>query len=349
MVMKSSLIKNIFLEIKKLKEQNPDPNSTVPPADSSETNIPTPETSSPAPAEPTSDVSASAQLPPSDMSSTDMSSPGAVGSDSTVSPPSEPATEPESGEENQSSDGEEGTEEDTNQVPPGQPPVDLSNPTGAVVDYIKDLKSKTIDSNTIVKAAKAGIQSNFANVQDAESIINDLKNPNYIDIARKLELFITGKITENTRKGSKNMKVSKQEIRELVREAVKANMKPVKKEVALSGEQFEKIVRNAVIRKLNEGAIFDKRRSIISQERSSIENQLLSTDIREMAIDLFEKICQKAGLDADSLTPEAMQFVEAELDRMLTSAQELSNKLIQVAAVVKTAASGASKSEEGQG
>jgi hypothetical protein len=44
-----------------------------------------------------------------------------------------------------------------------------------------------------------------------------------------------------------------------------------------------------------------------------------------------------------------MQFVEAELDRMLTSAQELSNKLIQVAAVVKTAASGASKSEEGQG
>ena len=88
---------------------------------------------------------------------------------------------------------------------------------------------------------------------------------------------------------------------------------------------------------------------MISQERSTIENQLVSTDIREMAIDLFEKICQKAGLDADSLTPEAMAFVEAELDRMITSAQEISNKLIQVATVVKTAAGGAAKSQEDKG
>jgi len=149
----------------------------------------------------------------------------------------------------------------------------------------------------------------------------------------------------------KLMKVSKEEIRQLVREAIKSNAPEQKKtkEVSLTKEQFERVIRKTVARKLDEGAMFDKRRSIISQERSTIENQLVSTDIREMAIDLFEKICQKAGLDADSLTPEAMAFVEAELDRMVTSAQEISNKLIQVASVVKTAAGGVKKPEEGKG
>lgn len=268
--------------------------------------------------------------------------------DAAAGAPADPNAPPNDAGTDNAAGGDEGGEE--NAVPEGQPPVDPKDPVGAVVNHIKELVGKTIDYDTIVKSAKRGIQSNFNNIKDAWPVVGQLKdteNRNLVNIAKRLELFIGNQITENKYKGSETMKVSKQEIKKMVHEAVIANKKP--KEVTLSNQQFERIVRNVVTRKLNEGALFDKRRSLINQERSAIENQLLTTEIREMAIDLFEKICQKAGLEADTLTPEAMKFVETELDRMITSAQEISNKLIQVAAVVKTAAGGAPKKEEGQG
>lgn len=330
--MSSSLIKNIFLEIKKLKEQAP------------------PEPTAPAPASPPEPAQAATPASPETMPT----EPGPdVGTPDLGTPsPTENNAETPPGDEAGDEQPSEDDSSDENEVPPGQPPVDPNNPSGAVLDYINDLTLKTIDTNTIVKGAKSSIQSNFLNYEDAKSVVNDLKNAKNIDVARKLELFITGKITENKNKGSETMKVSKQEIRELVREAVKSQTaKPTKKEVKLTKEQFEKIVRNAVVRKLNEGALFDTYRSQIDQEQSAIEQQLTSADIRRMAIDLFEKICDKTGVDVDSDNPEspAMKFVTAELDRMVTSAQEVANKLIQVATVVKTAAGATPKKEEGQG
>lgn len=345
--MNKSLLKNIHCHVKKLKEQAvptpADPNVTAP------ASVPTtaPEVAATPPPIPDAET-APADAPPPPAPDVATAPTADITGTPTDNTPPEAAAEPGTDETSQ-----EDASEEESIVPEGQPPVDKKDPIKAVFDYGLEIAKQTIDPETILKAIKSSIQSNFnGNYEAAWAVVQRLKdteNAILIDVANRLSLFISGTIQENKNKGMKLMKVSKQEIRELVREAVKANTKSTKKEFTLSGEQFEKIVRNAVVRKLNEGAMFDKRRSILSQERSSIENQLLSTDIREMAIDLFEKICQKAGLDADSLTPEAMQFVEAELDRMLTSAQELSNKLIQVAAVVKTAASGAPKSEEGQG
>lgn len=322
---------------------------------------PVPADAPPAPPAPTpaapvaADPNAAAVPPPApDAAIADPSAAGAPAADMSGEPSADaeavPTEEPPADEA-----GEEEPAGDETSVPEGQPPVDKEDPIKAVFDYGLEIAKQTIDPETILKAIKSSIQSNFnGNYEAAWAVVQRLKdteNAILNDVANRLSLFISGTIQENKNKGSKVMRVSKEEIRQLVREAVKANVSQPKKakEVSLTNEQFERVIRNTVARRIAEGAIFDKRRSMISQERSTIENQLVSTDIREMAIDLFEKICQKAGLDADSLTPEAMAFVEAELDRMITSAQEISNKLIQVATVVKTAAGGAAKSQEDKG
>jgi hypothetical protein len=351
MIMTSSLIKNIRYNVNKLKEQAP----PAAPADPNAAPVaPPPAPAAPPAADPNAALAAPVEAPPAapaDPNAAAMPPPveGAP-ADAGAAPVEPGAEEPAADEE-----GEEEPAEDENPVPEGQPPVDKEDPIKAVFDYGLEIAKQTIDPETILKAIKSSIQSNFnGNYEAAWAVVQRLKdteNSILIDVANRLSLFISGTIQENKNKGSKVMRVSKEEIRQLVREAVKSNAPEQKKtkEVSLTKEQFERVIRNTVVRKLQEGAMFDKRRSMISQERSTIENQLVSTDIREMAIDLFEKICQKAGLDADSLTPEAMAFVEAELDRMVTSAQEISNKLIQVASVVKTAAGGVEKSEEGKG
>jgi hypothetical protein len=352
MIMTSSLLKNIHLHVNKLKEQAaPAPTEPNPvPADAP------PAPPAPTPAAPVAaDPNAAAVPPPApDAAIADPSAAGAPAADMSGEPPADAEAAPT--EEPPADDAvEEEPAEDESPVPEGQPPVDKEDPIKAVFDYGLEIAKQTIDPETILKAIKSSIQSNFnGNYEAAWAVVQRLKdteNAILNDVANRLSLFISGTIQENKNKGSKVMRVSKEEIRQLVREAVKANVSQPKKakEVSLTNEQFERVIRNTVARRIAEGAIFDKRRSMISQERSTIENQLVSTDIREMAIDLFEKICQKAGLDADSLTPEAMAFVEAELDRMITSAQEISNKLIQVATVVKTAAGGAAKSQEDKG
>ena len=345
MIMTSSLLKNIHLHVNMLKEQ-----AAPVPADPNA--VPAPAAAAPAPAAPTP----AAPVAPDPNAAVAAPAPAAATADpnAAVAPPADtgaaPTEEPPADEA-----GEEEPAGDETSVPEGQPPVDKEDPIKAVFDYGLEIAKQTIDPETILKAIKSSIQSNFnGNYEAAWAVVQRLKdteNAILNDVANRLSLFISGTIQENKNKGSKVMRVSKEEIKQLVREAVKANVSQPKKEkeVSLTNEQFERVIRNTVARRIAEGAMFDKRRSLISQERSTIENQLVSTDIREMAIDLFEKICQKAGLDADSLTPEAMAFVEAELDRMVTSAQEISNKLIQVAAVVKTAAGGSAKPQEGKG
>lgn len=234
-------------------------------------------------------------------------------------------------------------------VEAGQPIVDPENPVDAVYDYGYEVAKDTIDPQVITNAFKSAIQANFgSNVEGAWPVVERLKNTEnqiMIDVAERLSLFISGTIQEHRSKGLV-MKVTRQEIRQYVKEALRKNKSTIK-EVSLTPVQLEAIVQRTVMRMLKEGALFDTYRSQIDQEQSQIEQQLTSADIRRMAIDLFEKICDKTGVDADSLTPEAMQFVKTELDRMVTSAQEIANKLIQVATVVKTASDGAaSKTEE---
>lgn len=334
--------------MKKLKEQAApapaDPNAVpAPSAVPAETPPPAaPAAAAPAATTPAPDPNVAAAPTPA-APSPDAAAGAAPPATDTAAPPAE-------GEEAATEDTEGGGEDE---VPEGQPPVNKEDPITAVFDYGLEIAKQTIDPETILKAIKSSIQSNFGgNYEAAWAVVQRLKdteNTILIDVANRLSLFISGTIQENKDKGMKPMKVSKTELRNLVREAVKAKKASTKKDVKLTKEQFEKVVRNVVVRKLSEGALFDTYRSQIDKEQSAIEQQLTSADIRRMAIDLFEKICDKTGVDSDSLTPEAMQFVKAELDRMVTSAQEIANKLIQVAAVVKTASGGAPKSEEGQG
>lgn len=363
MIMTRSLLKNIYEEVLKLKEQTaatsdtsitPDvatpevappeatsapasPVATTPTASTSSATAP-PTTDTPETTEMTPDASGAA---PVNMGGGSMGAGGGGGLSS---------MDGGSAEDTESEDKE--SEESEIKPPEGQPPTEDADPLADVVNYAKELASKTINTDTILTAVKASIQNNFGgNYEAAWPVVQRLKdteNVILIDVANRLSLFISGTIQENKNKGMKLMKVSRNDIRELVREAVKAQKNiSTKKEVKLNKEQFERIVRNVIAKKLQEGALFDTYRSEIDREQSQIEQQLTSTDIRRMAIDLFEKICDKTGVDSDSLTPEAIQFVKAELDRMVTSAQEIANKLVQLAAVVKTASSGAPKKEEG--
>ena len=253
-------------------------------------------------------------------------------------------------------------------VEAGQPIVNSEDPVEAIYSYGYEVAKDTVDPQVITNAFKSAIQANVgSNVELARPVISRIRNlENQImnDVANRLELFIDGTIGKNSSKTEETsevsiqeeykgyfMKVTKEEIRKYVKEAVKQH-KTVKKssikEVKLQPRQLENIIRKTVNRIVKEGALFDTYRSQIDQEQSQIEQQLTSADIRRMAIDLFEKICDKTGVDSDSLTPEAMEFVKAELDRMVTSAQEIANKLVQVVQVVKTAKAGttSSSSEE---
>lgn len=267
-------------------------------------------------------------------------------------PPADDASGDAGGEEE--SDEEKDLED---MVEAGQPPISENDPIGAIYDYGMALGKETVDQATVMKGIKSAIQANFKyldnDIRNAWPVVERFRNTEnqlMIDIAERLSLFISGTIQENHKR--EHMRVSKKEIRDLVKEALKArSSKKTVKEVSISPMQLENVIQKVVSKVIAEGTLFDTYRTQIDQEQSVIEQQLTSADIRRMAIDLFEKICDKTGVDSDSLTPEAMEFVKSELDRMVTSAQEIANKLIQVATVVKTASGGASKaeSEEGQG
>lgn len=111
-----------------------------------------------------------------------------------------------------------------------------------------------------------------------------------------------------------NLKINKEDLRLMVREAVRSRM---------LGEQ--------------QTSMFDQHRAALEQERKTIETQLNAADIKEMAIDTFEKLCNKCGVPSESLTPEAMEVVMKELERMQSAIQEIANVLYQTATVINAA------------
>ena len=264
-------------------------------------------------------------------------------------------------------------EEGSEAVEAGQPIIDPENPTDAIYDYGFEVAKDTVDPQRIYTAFVSAIQANpKGDVVEVIQRIKSLKNPIMDGVAERIELFSYGTIgkvsaqtteekieetnasLQETSKG-KYMKVSREEIRSYVKEAIKANQRNSVKEINLTSMQLEALIQKTVHRVINESSIFDSVRSQVGQVRSGIEQQLLSTDIQDMAIDLFEKICQKVGLDSENLdlNSPAGVYIKAELDEMIASAQELGVKLVQVATVVKTAQNGAEttkpKTKEGQG
>lgn len=268
-------------------------------------------------------------------------------------------------------------EEGSEAVEAGQPIIDPENPTDAIYDYGFEVAKDTVDPQRIYTAFVSAIQANpKGDVVEVIQRIKSLKNPIMDGVAERIELFSYGTIgkvsaqtteekieetnasLQETSKG-KYMKVSREEIRSYVKEAVKMH-KSVKKhttvkEINLTSMQLEALIQKTVHRVINESSIFDSVRSQVGQVRSGIEQQLLSTDIQDMAIDLFEKICQKVGLDSENLdlNSPAGVYIKAELDEMIATAQDLGVKLMQAATVVETAKNGAGaakpETKEGQG
>lgn len=250
----------------------------------------------------------------------------------------------------------------------------------AVFDYGMAIAKETIDPQVITNAFKSAIQANFPEEnmkpdgagEDTEGekkgnagdksppgvkLLKKLAEVGTLDdVADRLSNFMYGiplanvinnekqkgddTVTESTHYIKRNnMQISKQEIRNMVREALGIKKTPIK-EIHLSPKQLQTIVKKTIKKVMQESALFDTYRSQVGQVRSGIEQQLLSTEVQDMAIDLFEKICQKVGIDSDNLTPDAESYIRNELDEMVVSAQELGVKLMQVATIAKTAQTG---------
>lgn len=266
------------------------------------------------------------------------------------------AAAPPAGEEDNEASGESEKEQDLDDmVENGQPPISENDPIGAIYDYGMALGKQTVDQTTVFKGIKSAIQANFKyldnDIKNAWPLVERFRNTEnqlMINIAERLSLFISGTIQENHKRAY--MKVSKEEIRTLVREALQSRHSTNIKEINISAIQLENVIQNVVHKVVKENSIFDSVRSQVGHVRSGIEQQLLSTDIQDMAIDLFEKICQKVGIDSENLNPDAEAFIKTELNEMIVSAQELGVKLMQVATVIKTAkgdVTSSSNQEEG--
>jgi len=221
------------------------------------------------------------------------------------------------------------------EIPDGQPKVDKNDPVGTAYDATLETAKTTIDPQLILNTAKSSIQANFGGrVEDAWPLVQRLKDTENVvlgDVAQRLSLFINGTIQENTKKGKKIMTTNKE--------------RPARS-FTITEAQLARIIKKT-IKSINEGNMFDSHRSQIDQERSAIESQLSGTEVKEMAIDLFEKMCQKAGLNADALTPQAQEYVEKELGALVHNAQDIASKLSHVARVLAAAAD--KKPTEGKG
>src|SRR3970040_70807 len=119
-----------------------------------------------------------------------------------------------------------------------------------------------------------------------------------------------------------SLKISKEDLRQMVREAVVSRLLSEGGSTILEERQT---------------SLFDQHRAALEQERKTIETQLNAADIKEMAIDTFEKLCNKCGVPSESLTPEAMEVVMKELERMQSAIQEIANVLYQTATVINAA------------
>lgn len=241
-----------------------------------------------------------------------------------------------SGKDEGTSEGEEDGGSEV-EVPDGSPKISKDDPVGAIYDTALEIAKTTIDPQLILNSVKSSMQANFgSNMEDAWPLVQRLKdteNSVLGDVAQRLSLFINGTIQENIKKGKRTMTANKE--------------RPANN-IILTEKQLVRIIKNTV-KRINEGNMFDTHRSQIDQERSAIESQLSGTEVKEMAIDLFEKMCQKAGLDADGLTPEAQEYVEKELQTLVHSAQDIASKLSHVARVLGAAAEGTEKKSEGKG
>lgn len=242
------------------------------------------------------------------------------------------------GGDNSAPGGEEDGGEPEVEVPEGSPKISKDNPVGAVYDTALEVAKTTIDPQLILNSVKSSMQANFGDkMEDAWPLVQRLKDTENAvlgDVAQRLSLFINGTIQENIKKGKRTMTANKE--------------RPAHN-FTITEAQLARIIKNTV-KRLNEENMFDALKSQLDQERNDIESRMSGNEVKKMALEFFEKLCQKAGLDSETLTPEAKEYVNKELQTMVHSIQDVGAKLSHVSRVVNAAAEeGSKKPTEGKG
>jgi hypothetical protein len=224
------------------------------------------------------------------------------------------------------SDGAEGEEDDGAESPEGQPKVDENDPVGAVEEAALETAKTTIDPQLILNSVKASMQANFGDkMEDAWPVVQRLKDAENVvlgDVAKRLSLFINGTIQmEHRNKGKRIMNANK---------GRPAN------NFKITEAQLARIIKNTA-KRLHEETMFDALKTQLDQERNDIESRMSGNEVKKMALEFFEKLCQKAGLDSATLTPQAKEYVNTELQTMVHSIQDVGSKLSHVARVINAA------------
>lgn len=247
--------------------------------------------------------------------------------------PVDPNAPPRGASDEDGAPGEVGADPATDGQPENQPKISKDDPIGSIYDAAIEVAETTSDPQLILNSVKAGMQANFgSHMEDAWPLVQRLKDTENVvlgGVANRLSLFINGTIQENIKKGKRIMTANK--------ERPANNFK-------ITEAQLARIIKNTA-KRLTEETMFDALKTQLDQERTDIESRMSGNEVKKMALEFFEKLCQKAGLDPASLTPQAKEYINKELETMVHSVQDVGAKLSHVARVINAAG----KKTEGKG
>jgi hypothetical protein len=226
------------------------------------------------------------------------------------------ATNDAGGSEDKLGDEEEGSD-DSASLDASEKESD--DPVEAAVQEAEKLASQTTEVQKILNGVKASIQANFSDYKDAWPIVNALKNTNNSTlqaVASRLALFIADTLQENSQvlhgklrrfdnnKERKKMRITKEQLRKLVREAVRQRL-------------------------LAEG--------LLAEETSYLEQEKMRQEVNMLALEFLEKLTQKLSIDTSTLSPEALQAYKTIHKNLEYSVRSAAAELFKLSTILNAA------------
>lgn len=135
---------------------------------------------------------------------------------------------------------------------------------------------------------------------------------------------------KKAREERKTMKISKTELKEMIRSALKNQESleeaaaPQSKKVRITKEQLQNLVREAVKAKLQENT-------------SYVEHERMRQEVNMLALEFLEKLTAKLNIDPGTLSPEALETYKRTHKALESSVRTAAAELFQLGAVLKAA------------
>lgn len=202
------------------------------------------------------------------------------------------------------SSGDDGPKADSI-TPSGEPEKDQEDPVGAAVREAEKLAGQTTEVQKILNGIKASIQVNFSDYRQAWPIVSALRDTNNKTleaVASRLALFIADVLQETKNRENKTMKITKEQLRKLVREAV--------------------------------------RQKLLSENSSYLEQEKMRQEVNMLALEFLEKLTQKLSIDPATLSPEALESYKAAHKNLEVAVRTAAAELFRLGAVVSAASDG---------